>query len=230
MITDLPIYAYAIFIVTLLFVLVMFYRASNKQMKIISLILAWAALHSVLAIVGFYKNTMTMPPRMMLIVFPLVILMMATLFSTKIKDWMAGFDLKKLTYLHTARILAEIVLFFLFTAKYVPELLTFQGRNFDILIGIAAPLVAYFAFRGGKLNKPLLWGFHVISLVSLMNIFINALLSSPTVLQQFAFDQPNVALTHFPFILLITIIVPLVMISNLAGFVILLRTKDKTKD
>lgn len=225
MITDLPIYAYVALIAAILFVSIMFYYANNRKSKLILVILLWAGIHSGLAISGFYKNTMTTPPRMMLLVFPVVVLMMATPFSLKLKNLLATLDLKKLTYLHSVRIVAELTLYWLFLGKYVPELMTFQGRNFDILIGISAPIVAFLAFKNGKLNKPLLWAFNILSFISLLNIFANAMLSSPTIMQKFAFDQPNVALTHFPFMFIITIIVPFVMISNLAGFVILSRTK-----
>jgi hypothetical protein len=66
--------------------------------------------------------------------------------SPKGRKFIDGLDLKSLTILHTIRIPVELVLFFLFTYKAVPELMTFEGRNFDILSGITAPVIFYFAF------------------------------------------------------------------------------------
>ncbi|MBL4710765.1 MAG: hypothetical protein JKY48_20265 [Flavobacteriales bacterium] len=64
---------------------------------------------------------------------------------------------------------------------------------------------------------------NIVSFLFLLNIFVNVVLSSPTILQQFAFDQPSIALMMFPFILIPTILVPIVVVSNLAAFGILSR-------
>ena len=186
-------------------------------------IILWGILHSLLAYVGFYENTQTTPPRFLFVIFPIILVILASIFSKKMKDWLATFNLKQLMFLHAVRIPVELVLFWLFLAGYVPELMTFEGRNFDILAGITAPIMVLIAFRSNKINKTLLWIWHVCSIVLLVNIVVNAFLSAPTVLQQFAFDQPNVAVMKFPFLLLPVIIVPLVLISNIAGFIILRR-------
>lgn len=51
------------------------------------------------------------------------------------------------------------------------------------------------------------------------------MLAAPTVVQQFAFDQPNVAILHFPFIALPGCLVPLVALSHLAAIRRLLRDR-----
>lgn len=223
MITYLPIYVYVTFLVVILFSLVMFYFASNKSLNFIVVIVLWGILQSLLAISGFYERTLTVPPRLMLIISPMVAIVISSIFSNKMKNWLNTFNLKQLTYLHSVRILVELVLFWLFLGVYVPKLMTFEGRNFDILAGITAPIVAFIAFRNNKISKPLLWIWNLFSLILFINVLVNAILSTPTVLQQFAFEQPNVAMTKFPFMLLPTIIVPLVLISNIAGFIILKR-------
>jgi len=225
MINDLPIYVYATFFAAIVFVLIMFYYASNRNIKVVIGFVLWGVLHSVLAISGFYENTKTIPPRLMMVVFPIVPITFTSIFLYKMKDWLRSLKLKQLMYLHAVRIPVELTLFWLFTANYVPEIITFEGRNFDIIAGITAPLVALVAFRNEKWNKPLLWGWHIMSIILLANVVIHALLSTPTILQQIAYEQPNRAILQFPFLLLPGIIVPLVLISNIAGFVILNRKK-----
>jgi hypothetical protein len=62
-----------------------------------------------------------------------------------------------------------------------------------------------------------------------VNIAINGLLSAPTPLQQFAFDQPNIALAYFPFVLLPSVVVPMVIFAHLASIrQILTRKTNKT--
>jgi hypothetical protein len=61
----------------------------------------------------------------------------------------------------------------------------------------------------------------------LINIVVNAALSAPSVVQQFAFEQPNIAILYFPFNLLPAVIVPLVLFSHLAAIRQLLRYKKR---
>lgn len=225
MITDLPIYVYLTFGLALIYVLVLFYFASNKNNKFLIGIILWAILQSVLAIMGFHDNSMTTPPRFTIILFPMFAIVLSSLFSKKMKNWLTSFNLKLLTYLHTVRVLVELVLLWLFIGSYAPELMTFEGRNFDIIAGITAPAVAYFAFRNNQVNKKLLWTWNIASLMLLMFILVNAVFSMPTILQVFAFDQPAVGVMKFPFILLPVVIVPLVLLSHVASFVILSRDK-----
>ena len=227
MISDLPIYVYATFFLALIFVLAIFYYASNKNLKLFIGIIAWGTLHSALAYSGFYENMKTVPPRMMLIVFPIVIIIISSIFSQKMKKWLSSLDLKKLLYLQVVRVPVELTLFWLFMANYVPEIITFEGQNFDIIAGVTAPIMALIAFRNNKINKPLLWTWHILSILLLLNIIITALISTPTVFQQIAFEQPNLAMFRFPFLLLPGIIVPLVLVSNIAGFVILSRQRTE---
>ena len=109
------------------------------------------------------------------------------------------------------RIPVELILFSLFAYGVIPQLMTFEGRNFDIVAGITAPAIAYWGFTKKIIGSRwiLLWNF--ISLGLLLNIVINAILSAPFPFQQFAFDQPNTAVLYFPFVLLPAFIVPVVL-------------------
>jgi len=222
MINNLPIYVYIVFFISVLFVLIQFYRTS-KSKNFMLIIVFWGILHSILALLGFYDNTKTIPPRFILLVIPMIAIVISTIFSQKMKSWLSTFNLKRLTYLHTVRILVELVLYWLFLGSYVPELITFEGHNYDILAGITAPLIALIAFKNNNTNKYLLLIWNIFSIILLVNVLVIAVLSTPTVLQQFAFEQPNVAVMKFPFLLLPAIIVPIVLISNMAGFIILFR-------
>jgi hypothetical protein len=95
--------------------------------------------------------------------------------------------------------------------------MTFEGRNFDILSGITAPIIAYWCFKSQKPKYKILLLWNFICLGLLINIVINGLLSAPLPFQQFAFDQPNVALMYFPFVWLPCCVVPIVLISHLAS-------------
>jgi hypothetical protein len=135
-----------------------FYKASNQSKAIILLVL-WMVLQMGIALSGFYVNTNTVPPRFLLMVLPPMALILVLFNTKKGKEFIDHLNLKYLYLLHIVRIPVELVLFWLSIEKVVPELMTFEGRNFDIISGITAPLVYYFGFLKNKLSKK-----HVIGL------------------------------------------------------------------
>ena len=103
--------------------------------------------------------------------------------------------------------------------------MTFEGRNFDILAGLSAPLIAWLAFRNG-INSKLLIGWNLVCLLLLINIVTNAILSLRSPIQQFAFDQPNAGLLYFPYIWLPSIVVPLVLFAHVTSLWQLLKKQN----
>lgn len=227
MITDLPVYVYITFFISVVFSIYMIFLASNKDVKLLLGILAITIISSGLAIAGFFEKTDGIPPRITMAFAPGLLFIFSIPFVPVLRRWVSQFDLKTMTYLSTVRIPVEIILYWLFIAGYVPELMTFEGRNFDIIAGITAPIVGYLAFRNGTVNRNFLIGWNIISLILLLNIVGNAVLSMPIFLQQFAFDQPNIMVLYFPTILLPMIIVPIVMFTHVISLTQLLGNEKR---
>ncbi len=225
MIKNLPTYIVVTFIVTTVITLLFFIGAmlnakttqtKNKATSIAILLVAWLTLQAVLTLNQVYISDLkAFPPKIMLFGVLPTILAMIVLFSTSAgRQFIDSLPLKNLAYLNIIRIPVEIVLFWLFLHKAIPQLMTFEGRNFDIIAGITAPFIVYFCFSKQKIQKNALLIWHFISLALLINIVVNALFSAPSPFQQFAFDQPNVAILHFPFSWLPTFIVPIVFLGH----------------
>ena len=133
--------------------------------------------------------------------------------------------MKALTIFHVIRIPVEIVLFWLFVYKTIPQAMSFEGRNFDILSGLSAPLVYYLGFIKKQLNKPVLIAWNIICIGLLLNVVSSAVLSLPGRFQQFGFEQPNTAVGYFPYLLLPAVLVPLALFANAAVIRQLLANK-----
>ncbi|WP_231459980.1 hypothetical protein [Pedobacter sp. Leaf132] len=234
MIDNLPIYISVVFGLTTIATLLLFtwtIRKSNSELTrkkarpIFIGLSIWLALQAFLTLINIYNaDTNTFPPKIMLIgILPTILTIILLFVTTKGKQFIDSLPLKNLTYLNIVRIPVEIVLYWLFINKAIPELMTFEGRNFDIIAGITAPIVAYFGFAKVKLNRRiiLLWNFICLGL--LLNIVLNALLSAPSPIQKFAFDQPNIAILNFPFSWLPTFIVPIVLFGHLTSIRQLIR-------
>lgn len=194
----------------------LFYHAAHRSGHTLLVLLAWAAAQAGLALSGFYTVATAMPPRLALALGPPVLLIAALLGTARGRAYLDGLRLGVLTLLHVVRLPVELVLLGLFLHRAIPRLMTFEGHNWDILMGLSAPL-AYYLLRTRRIGSAglVVWNFVGISL--LLNIVLTALLSTPSPVQRFAFEQPNVGLLYFPFEWLPAVVVPLVLLAHVAA-------------
>lgn len=222
---NLPYYVSLIFTLTTLFTVWIFYKAANKSTLTLTILLSWMVLQAPVAYSGFYTVTNTFPPRFMLLVLPPMLFILGLFLTRNGRQYLDTLDPKILTILHIVRIPVELVLYWLFLHDAVPQLMTFEGRNLDILSGITAPVVYYFGFVKKKMNNTSIIFWNLICLGLLINIVTTAILSAPTPFQKLAFDQPNIGVFYFPFIWLPGVIVPLVLLAHLAVIRHLMKAK-----
>lgn len=226
MIVDLPGYIVITFLLSTLFTVGCLVYALQQQTKLgrtwaglLTVIGLWMAGQAILALNQVYQVT-SLPPRLPLFaMLPPLLGIIVVLAMPASRRQLMDLSLWTLTLLHVVRIPVELVLWWLYQQGEVPQLMTFVGRNFDILAGLTAPLILWWAWQSGKPNRNLLLSWNIISLGLLLNIVIPATLSMPYPIQQFAFEQPNRALFYFPFIWLPSVVVPLVLFSHLAAIV-----------
>jgi hypothetical protein len=212
-----PAFLAAAFGLIALAAIAIFYRAARNSGRTLAVLLAWLGLQALVALSGFYTVTSTLPPRPLALVAPPVVLIALLFGSARGRRYLDGLYLPALTLLHVVRIPVELVLYSLYVHRAVPELMTFAGRNWDILSGLSAPVIYYLVLRRKLLGPGWLLAWNIIALGLLLNIVANALLAAPTPFQRFAFEQPNVAILHFPFNWLPAVVVPLVLLAHLAA-------------
>ena len=188
--------------------------ASTRRRLLLVLCGGWLALQAALAIPGFYKVTHTLPPRMALAIGPPLVAIVVMFATRSGRACVDALDVRLLTWLHVVRVPVEWGLHALFVQGLVPELMTYEGRNFDILSGLSAPMVAWLAFRKGRVDRTLLLVWNLVCMGLLINIVFYGILSVPTPLQQFGTEQPNVGLLYFPFIWLPAFIMPVVLFAH----------------
>ncbi len=236
MLQGIPVYVTGLFlattIATLLFVglAVKKAAAANNMVSVRFtgiLLLAWLILQGFLSLIGFYDDNMSLPPKMITAVLPALLFILYLFTSQKGKRFIDSLPLSTLTWLQSVRVPVEIVLYWLMLEKTIPQLMTFEGRNFDILAGITAPLTGYLYFVKQTLPPKVLLVWNIACLLLVLNIVIHAVLAVETPIQQFAFEQPNRAVLKFPFIWLPSFIVPVVIFSHIVSIRQLVK-KQKT--
>jgi hypothetical protein len=207
----------AFFVLTALIAAWLFYRATGSLKTALTVSLAWIAVQSCIALTGFYLATKAIPPHLLLALAPPLLFIVALFCTETGRRFLDGMDLQWCVLLHSVRILVEINLFLLFLHGQVPRLLTFEGGNLDILVGLSAPLI-WWAFRSKRIGNRGLAIWNSIALLGVLNAVTRALLSAPFPFQKFGFDQPTIAILTFPYILLPAFIVPAVLLTHMVTF------------
>lgn len=167
----------------------------------------WIGLLSILSLLGVFSDFASVPPRLpFFLLVPLVVLVfigksphLDSILHNTPDSWFLNIQF--------FRFFVEILLWLLFLAAVLPERMTFEGANFDILAGITGPIVAIVCFSKGKYYKKLAIVWNIVCLLLLINIVTIAILTFPTPLQQFPED--NTIISTFPIVFLPTILVPI---------------------
>lgn len=213
--TTLPVYLPLLFGATVLLTAWLLWRATRLPRRYWLVLLIVLLFQSALALSGFYAVADTFPPRMALAIIPSFAGVGWLLFTRAGRSRMAFAGTGSLVLLSVVRVPVEIVLYLLYRHGRVPELMTFSGRNFDMLAGLSAPVVYYFFTIRKTLSIKWVFAWNLVSLGLLLNILVNAVLALPTPFQQWGFERPNVAVLYFPYILLPAFIVPAVLWTHL---------------
>lgn len=214
---NLPFIISLVFVIITLLTVWQFYNAANKSKPVIVCLSVWLLLQAVVGLTGFYQDSNSIPPRFLLLIGPGLIISLVLFFTARGRIFIDSLNIKKLTLLHFVRLPVEITLYFVCVAKLIPQLMTFEGNNYDVISGLSAPLVYYLVFVSKKLNNKVLIAWNFMCLILLINVLVIAILSAQTPFQKLAFDQPNIGVTFFPFVWLPAVVVPIVFFSHLAS-------------
>ncbi|MCG3182917.1 MAG: hypothetical protein ICCCNLDF_00999 [Planctomycetes bacterium] len=173
----------------------------------------WLALIAAVSASGVLTPTPDrVPPNLPVLAVTMTLMLVLTLgpvgrrITERIRPhWLISFQL--------FRVPVELILFALAVNGLGPTLLSFEGRNFDIVTGLTAPLAAWLMLR--KPGKALVIGWNLLGLALLLNVLIHAVLSMPGPMQQiFTQPGPEVVAT-VPYIWLPAFLVPLAFAGHL---------------
>lgn len=176
--------------------------------RIVLTLLLWAAFVTAWSGSGKMSDFSNFPFNFMPVILIPVILAVVFISSKGLGEILRHIPAGSLIRLQSFRVLVEIMLWILLTVNVLPVQMTFEGRNFDILAGITAPVIALLAFRG-KISKTGIIVWNIICLGLLLNIVITAILSTPSPWRIFMNEPANYIVTYFPISWLPGFLVPL---------------------
>lgn len=198
-----------IFIIISFLFLLLFYFGTGRNKRLLFVFVTWQLAVVSLAILKVFEEKPNLFPLAILGTVAFTFLILKQIDKQKV-------NVKILLAVHILRIPVELILYQLFLQNKIPDLMTFKGWNFDILIGFSAfVLLVYALLTNRKINRKFFIIWNVVGVVFLLFIVSLAILSSPLPIQQFAYEHPNVAVLEFPYCLLPTCVVPVVLMSHI---------------
>jgi hypothetical protein len=213
---DTTLYISIIFGLILFLSVFTFYIGVNNPGRFLIMTLGWIFLQTGISVSGFYEETETFPLRIVLLVVPPVLSMLWLFFSARGKSFLDNINIHMLIVIHVVRAPIELVIFWLFICKAMPYEMTFGGGNLDIISGLTVPLIYYLGIMRGKIRWKILLVWNLVCLGLLLNVVLKSTLAAPFFSRAVVFGQPNIAMLHFPFVLLPGVIVPILLCAHLA--------------
>ena len=132
-----------------------------------------------------------------------------------------GLPLWALVGIQGFRLPLELAMHAMYERGVMPEQMSYSGRNFDIITGITALVVAWLVFSG-RVGRRVVLTWNILGLLLVLNVVTVGILSTPR-FRLFGDDRLNVFVTYPPFVWL-----PAVMVlAALAGHLIVFRALSR---
>lgn len=180
---------------------------------------------TVAASTGRLSRFDVMPPYVLRFIVPHVMLTMILSRSPFGRRLAMGLPISVLVGFQAFRILVELLLHRFYLQGLIPVQMTFAGRNFDILSGLTAIPLAWFAARS-QVPRWMLYAWNFLGLALLINIVGTAIVSMPGPLRLFTNDPANTLIARWPYIWLPTFLVTTALMGHLLLFRRLRRERE----
>lgn len=194
----------------------------------IVLMIVWVAYVSIVSASGIIA-TFSMPPRMpLLIVLPAFTIIGWFYTRKKFKEIIDAFPERLTVYFQSFRIIVEILILGLYYKGIGPEMVTFEGRNFDILIGLSAPIIGYLAYNKKAISSTVVIIWNICGLLMLANIVaIFLTLAFKPGLWGYIETPVSIEFTKLPFIFIAGVFMPIAVFLHIFSLVKINRQKKE---
>jgi hypothetical protein len=181
-------------------------------------LVCWLTYVSAISVTGIFQQV-SFPPRIpLLLVLPAFLFFIYFFTNKRFKTIIDHTPHTWPVFFQSFRVIVELLIWGEFMKGILPQSATFEGRNFDILIGLTAPLIAFFTFVKPKISKALfiLWNIAGLGTLAIV-VFI---------LMRHAYFMPNEGVSilrrgfgDFPYTFLAGLFMPLAVFMHIFSLV-----------
>ena len=186
----------------------------------------WLVLGVILAATGFFVTAPDdAPPRIGWAIVPVALGIALFAASPNLRRAIDAVPPDRLVGVQLYRVLGGVFVVG-WALGMLPAVFALPAGIGDILIGVAAPLVAK-SLRNGhpaSRRRAILW--NVLGLADLVVAVTLGVLTAPGAFQRLALDRPNVAISQFPFVIIPTVLVPLSVLLHVLSLRSLARSRS----
>jgi hypothetical protein len=194
-------------------------RARRRALRATLATAAWMWATFVAAASGRLSFT-TVPPTMAVVIAVSLVLALGIALSGTGARLAAGVPLAVLVGVQGFRLPLELLMHRAYGEGLMPVQMSYSGRNFDIVTGSTAIVLAAALWLAPQRVSPkLVMAWNVLGFALLLNVLTIAILSAPTPLRTFMNEPANVWITQAPFVWLPAVFV----LAALAGHVVVFR-------
>ena len=153
-------------------------KSKNKRILLGFGLIGWLVYIYLIGESGFLLN-FDFPPRFFLfMVLPAFIFTGVFLYKNRKNDWIKNIPKSWLIYFQTFRIGVELLFVYSLTEGLLNKEVTWEGYNYDLLMGITAPILGFLVFNRNIISqKVALWWNYlgILILASVIFLFISSL-------------------------------------------------------
>jgi hypothetical protein len=182
---------------------------------------AWMAVTWIAASSGVLRRWDATPPPFALLVLGVVLVSVLIASGRYGRRLAHGLPLWVLIGVQGFRLPLELAMHAMSERGVMPAQMSYSGRNFDIVTGVTALIVAAL-LRARSAGRGLVLAWNVLGLALLLNVVTVAILSTPR-FRYFGDDALNVFVTYPPFVWLPAVMV----VAALAGHLLVFRASFK---
>ncbi len=208
---------------------------SNERRKTIltfvGVLSAWLGIQFLVLDSGFYLND-SLPPRLPLfMILPLFLFTGIFLYLKRNSEVLHSIPIHIPIAYQSFRTVIELLFWFTFAAGILPIQVTFEGANYDVLLGISAIFVAIYAYRKTASKKFLiLWNVIGIFVVGWAAFTFITSFYFPSIWDVSESIFLNGGFLKFPFVLLPLFFMPSAVFMHVLSIVQLKRALDLEQD
>ena len=193
--------------------------SKDRKSKLLSFVaiglLCWLGILATLSYLGVFEDFQSLPPKIFIAITPTLVLIIVLLLSKSFFSVLERIPPSWLVYTQSYRIIVELILWIGLIGGFVPFQMTFEGFNYDIVVGITALMGGYTFFARGRFRKLEAFIWNIFGIILLFSIVIIATLSTPSPLRVFMNEPANTVIALVPFIWIPGFIVPLALALHL---------------
>ncbi len=193
---------------------------------VVSVALAlWLVLTGAIARSGALSVFESLPPRLMMLPMSAIVVMVVVTRGATFRRLLAAMPPAWPVALMSFRVIVELMIWQLYKGGAMPRQMTFEGRNFDVLVGLSAPVIAH-GLANGWLGRraAILW--NVAGLALLLNVVVIAVTSVPGPTRLDWGGEPLTIVATTPFVWLPAFLVPVAVFGHVSSLRQLLARRD----